>query len=110
MKLIKIIKIRFNWRGKRKVWYPLQTLIFTLTVILIVLCITNVITTIINKPETESVTEYCVSRRETLWDIYDNKYDEVDICWDEFSYEVKALNGKKAFNEGEIIFLPIYNQ
>lgn len=100
------IKIRFSWKGKRKVWYPLQTL----TVVIILMLAINIITSVINKPETESVTEYYVSRRETLWDIYDNKYDEVDVCWDEFSYEVKALNGKKAFNEGEIIFLPIYNK
>ena len=101
---MKLIKIKFKWRGKRKVWYPLQTI----TVAIILMLAFNIITTVTNKPE--SVTEYYVSRRETLWDIYDNKYNEVDICWDKFSYEVKALNGKKTFNEGEIIFLPIYNK
>lgn len=107
---MKLIKIKFTWKGKKKVWYLLQTLVFTLTIILIVLCISNVVTTITNKPEIESVTEYYVSRRETLWDIYDNEYDKIGVCWDKFSYEVKALNGKKAFNEGEIILLPIYNK
>lgn len=107
---MKKIKIKFNWKGKRKVWYPLQTLAFTLTLILLVLCITNVITTITAKPETEDMTEHYVSGGETLWGIYNNEYDEVDICWDKFSYEVKTLNGKKSFYEGEIILLPIYNK
>ena len=103
---MKLIKIRFTWRGKRKVWYPLQTL----TVVIILMLAINIVTSVTNKPKANGITEHYVSRRETLWDIYDNKYDEIDICWDEFSYEVKALNGKKAFNEGEIIFLPIYNK
>lgn len=107
---MKLIKIRFNWRGKRKVWYPLQTLVFTLTVILIVLCITNVITTITTKPEITGITEHYVSRGETLWGIYCNDYEDVGILWDKFSYQVKNLNGNQTFNEGEIVFLPIYTK
>lgn len=105
-----MIKIRFTWQEKRMVWYPLQTLVFTLIVVLIVLCITNVITTITTKPEITGVTEHYVSRGETLWGIYYNDYENIDILWDKFSYKVQTLNGKQVFNEGEVIFLPIYNK
>ena len=107
---MKTIRIRFTWQERRMVWYPLQTLIFILTNILIILCITNIITTITTKPEITGITEHYVSRGETLWGIYNNEYDEVDICWDKFSYQVKNLNGNQTFNEGEIVFLPIYTK
>ena len=105
---MKLIKIRFNWRGKRKVWYPLQTLTVVITLTLVL----NIITFVTNKPETdiEKITKYYVSKGETLWGIYCNEYQDVDILWDKFSYQVKNLNGKQTFNEGEIIFLPIYNK
>lgn len=103
---MKTIKIKFTWRGKRKVWYPLQTL----TIVIILTLAINIITSVTNKPKADGITEHYVSGGETLWGIYNNEYDEVDICWDKFSYEVKTLNGKKSFYEGEIILLPIYNK
>lgn len=103
---MKTIKIKFTWRGKRKVWYPLQTL----TVVIILMLAINIFTSVTNKPKTNGITEHYVSKGETLWDIYCNEYQDVNILWDKFSYQIKNLNGKKTFNEGEIILLPIYNK